>query len=210
MTEVLTFDEERVHAFVRRVVAIAFVTGLVLALVSSGCIVLDRTLGLGSARFAFASSVIVVGMSALAMALGFRSRATTFTVDDQRTRVRSGVILVPQLAGVVVGILLVHLTLRCVSTSPWLDEHPRQFVNDVVATFGIVAVLHACAERALKLVPLAAGLTATTMYSATATLWHVDRPPHAFEIGVQELVLVQVTCVAIALLFLRFAKQSRG
>lgn len=205
MTDVFAFDDGRASSFLKRIIAIAFGTGLVLALFSSGSIALYRTLGLGSARFAFASSMILVGISTLALGIGLRSRSTTFVLNEQRAQVRPAVILLPQLVGGVLGIAVVHLLLRGISSAPWLCETPRQFVNDAAAMLGIVSVLHACGTRSLKFVPLAIGLATLTMYSATGMLWHVDQPPRAFEVGVQELVLTQVTSVSVALIFFRLA-----
>lgn len=194
MLEVFTFDEDRRHALVKRAVAVAFCTGFVLAMASSGSLALDRAVGHGSARFAFASTVAVAGVSALALMIGFRSRP-----------LGSAIVLVPQLAGAVAGVVVTHVLLVCLTTSPGLTETPRQFMNDAVAAFAIIAVIHACGAGALNFAPLIVSLFVVTVYSATAGQWHVDHPPRAFEIGVQELVLTQVTSVSIALIFLRLA-----
>jgi len=86
MSPVFAFDDARGSEFSRRSMMLAFGVGLVLALGSSGSIVLERLLGSGSARFAFASSVLIAGLSSLLFSLTFRSHAAVFVFGTTRFR----------------------------------------------------------------------------------------------------------------------------
>jgi hypothetical protein len=205
MSPMFIVDGARGDAFARRSMMLAFGVGLVLALGSSGTIVLERILGNGSARFAFASSVVVAGVSSLVFSVIFRTHSAGFFFGTTVARLRAAILIVPQLLGVALGITLTHLVLQRVGTAPWLSEEPRQFVNDIVATVTIVAVMRACGARSFSFVALAVGLATVTLYVLTASSWHVDRPPRPFDVGVQQLVVVQIASAATALFVTRLA-----
>lgn len=203
MSALFVIDAARGEAFARRSAMLAFGVGLVLALASSGSIVLERVLATGSARFAFASSVLVAGISALAFGVTFRSQTAIFLFGSAIAQLRTVLLVAPQLGGVAVGITLAHLALHRFCTATWLSEGPRQFVNDAVANVAIVTLMRACGARCFSFAALAVGLALVTLYSLTASLWHVDRPPHPFEVGVQQLVISQVVSAASALFITR-------
>lgn len=202
MVAVQTIDEERLGRFARRSMAIAFVAGLLLAIGSSGAIVIDRTLG-GTARFAFASNVLVSGVCSVVFALTLRSHYATLIFGAAIARLRAIVLIGPQLVGAAIGIAITHLLLRLVGYAPWLCEGPQQFVNDAVASIGLALMMRAWGCRSFCLGALAMGLGILVMYSTTSSLWHLDQPPSPFEVGVQQLVVTQVLCGAVALLVTR-------
>jgi hypothetical protein len=199
MSSLFVIDGARGEALARRSAILAFGVGLVLALASSGSIVLERVVATGSARFAFASSVLVACISALAFGVTLRSQSAIFLFGSALARLRTLLLVATQLGGVAIGITLTHLALQRFGTATWLSEGPRQFVNDAVANVAIVTVMRACGARSFSSAALAVGLALVTLYSLTASLWHVDRPPHPFEVGVQQLVLSQVVSAASAL-----------
>lgn len=202
MVAVQTIDEERWIRFARRSMAIAFCAGLLLAIGSSGAIVVGRTLG-GTPRFAFASSVLVSGVCSLIFGITLRSHYATLIFGAAIARLRAVVLLGPQLAGAALGIAFTHLLLRLVGHASWLAEGPQQFVNDAVASIGLALMMRAWGCRSLCLGALAIGLGILVMYSMTSSLWHLDQPPIPFEVGVQQLVVTQVLCGAVALLVTR-------
>jgi hypothetical protein len=118
----------------------------------------------------------------------------------ERRGVRSVRVLVLQVAGAAVGILAVHLALRLgfITGAAWLVEKPAQLMNDVVAVAATLAVAWACA-RGLSSRLLLAVLVLLTAYRATARLWHLDAPPAAFHVTVQDLIVAQLVAVALAL-----------
>jgi hypothetical protein len=90
-------------------------------------------------------------------------------------------VIVPQVAGAALGVLGIHLALRWgwIAGAPWLAERPAQLVNDAVAVLATLMVLWA--------------------YRATGSLWHLDAAPHGFMVTVQDLVIAQLACAALAL-----------
>lgn len=202
MGSVQTFDEERWSLFARRSMAIAFCAGLLLAIGSSGAIVVGRTLG-GTPRFAFASSVLVSGACSLIFGITLRSHYATLIFGAAIARLRAVILLGPQLAGAALGIAFTHLLLRLVGHASWLAEGPQQFVNDAVASIGLAFMMRAWGCRSFCLGALAIGLGILVMYVMTSSFWHLDRPPEPFEVGIQQLVVTQVLSGALALLVTR-------
>ena len=114
----------------------AFLAGAALAVVTSGGIVEER-LSAGSPRVGVVVNALVTFGSILTLGLLHR-----------RAPLVAGVI-VPQAVGAVLGVLGIHLALRCgwIAGAPWLAERPAQLVNDAVAVFATLTIVWACANR---------------------------------------------------------------
>jgi len=159
---------------------------LLATLVSGG--ILEERLSGGSANVGIVVNALMTVMAILTLGL------------IERGGVRSVRVLVLQVVGAAVGIAAVHLALRFgwIPGAAWLVERPAQLMNDVVAVAATLAVAWACA-RGLSSRILLAALVLLTAYRATARLWHLDAPPSAFHVTVQDLVVAQLVAVALAL-----------
>jgi len=183
-----------------------------LSITTSAGVVAERLLG-GNIQAALSVDVIVLGVAILAMTLTSRPLSTFFgNAEDARwlVRLRSGLVLLPQLIGVLSGVALVHLSLRYsgFSALKWMSERPAQFVNDGVAALGTLAAVWACASKPLRMCLLLEMLGLLLLYHATGQHWHADHAPHAFRASIQELVAAQVIAAATGLLaFRRFSSQ---
>jgi hypothetical protein len=165
----------------------AFLAGAALAAVISGGLVEER-LSAGSLHVGAVVNALVTLASILTLALLGR-----------RVPLGPGVV-VPQVAGAAVGVLLVHVALRrgWITGAPWLAERPAQLVNDAVAVFATLIVVWACVNRRdLRL--LVAALAIALLYRATGRFWHLDAAPLGFLVTVQDLVVAQFVCAALAL-----------
>jgi len=167
--------------------AAAFLAGASLALVTSGGIVEER-LSAGSVHVGVVVNALVTFASILTLGLLHRRAPLVPAV------------VVPQAVGAAVGVLCVHVALRWgwIAGAPWLAERPAQLVNDAVAVFATLTVVWACANR-LDLRLLVAALAVLSLYRATGTLWHLDVAPQGFKVTVQDLVIAQLACAALAL-----------
>ncbi len=165
----------------------AFLAGATLAVVTSGGIVEER-LSAGSPHVGIVVNALVTFASILTLGLLHR-----------RAPLVAGV-MVPQVAGAVLSVLGIHLALRWgwIAGAPWLAERPAQLVNDAVAVLATLTVLWACANR-LDLRLLVVALAVLSAYRATGSLWHLDAAPHGFTVTVQDLVIAQLACAALAL-----------
>ncbi len=198
---------ERARRFARRMLVAAFVTGLLLAIATSGAIVGERLTG-GSVRLALLADSIVLAIAVLAMALVSRSGLVLFgsVVDsvERLARLRLGLVVLMQALGAAIGIAIVHLLLRRLVNVPcWFSERPAQFVNDAVAICGALLSIWACAQRRLALIALGAMFLLLLAYGATASRWHLDHPALTFTASIQELVAAQVIATATGLLSFR-------
>jgi hypothetical protein len=170
---------------------------LLATLVSGG--ILEERLSGGSANVGIVVNALMTIMAILTLGL------------IERGGVRSVRVLVLQVAGAAVGIAAVHLALRFgwIPGAAWLVERPAQLMNDVVAVAATLAVAWACA-RGLSSRILLAVLVLLTAYRATARLWHLDAPPSAFHVTVQDLVVAQLVAVALALGIYSGLRSMRG
>jgi len=197
---------KRARRFARRSLGLAYCCGLLLAGTTSAGVVAERLLG-GSIHAALSVDVIVLGVAILAMTFTSRPLVTSFGDADAHAvaRLRSSVVLLPQLLGVLCGIALVHLALRysCFSALWWMSERPAQFVNDGVAALGTLTAVWACASRPLRMCLLLEMVGLLLLYRATGQHWHVDRAPRVFQASIQELVAAQVIAAATGLLAFR-------
>lgn len=165
----------------------ALLAGAALATVTSGGIVAERLSG-GSVAVGSTVNALVTFASILTLALLHRRGPLVSSV------------VVPQLAGAALGILGVHLALRWgwIAGAPWLTERPAQLVNDAVEVLATLAVVWACA-RGLDLRLLVGALVVAAVYRTTGHLWHLDAAPRGFLVPVQDLVIAQLVCAALAL-----------
>jgi hypothetical protein len=165
----------------------SFLAGAVLALVTSGGI-LEERVSAGSVHVGAAVNAVVT----------FAAIATLGLLHRRAPLVSR--VIVPQAMGATVGVLGIHLALRWgwLVGAPWLAEGPAQLVNDAVAVFGTLAVVWACANH-LDLRLLVVALVVTSVYRATGTYWHLDAAPRGFLVPVQDLVIAQLVCAALAL-----------
>jgi hypothetical protein len=109
-------------------------------------------------------------------------------------------VVVPQALGAAVGVFGIHLALRWgwIAGAPWLAERPAQLVNDAVAVFATLTLVWGCAKR-IDLRLLVVALAVMSVYRATGSYWHLDSAPRGFLVPVQDLVIAQLVCAALAL-----------
>lgn len=149
-----------------------------------------------------------VGVSANALAT-FAALLLSLYAAHRRASC-SPVLATAQAIGVFAGIVALHLALArfALGELPWLSERPAQWVNDLVAAFGLL-VLVAALSRRVDWRGLAIGAALVLLYRRTAEHWHLDQPPHGFEATVQQLVVAQFASVAVALLVFRWFVLAR-
>jgi hypothetical protein len=203
----------RAHGFARRSVALAFGSGLSLALLISAGLIAER-LRAGSFDSALLINALVLCASVVVMTMNSRPIALRFVslTDSGRAdgvlRMRRVLLLVPQAVGALAGVALAHAALRHSGTSAltWMCECPPQLVNDAVAVLGVFAAVWAFAARRVDVWLLVSIFALLLWYGVTQSRWHVDHAPFAFEKTIQELVVAQVLAVATGLLaFRRFS-----
>ena len=186
-------------------------SGLLLGVIVSGGILSERlTLGAlpwGSLAAGLATvSAIIVARVALRrrQILWLEAGLEGGTEPLLVWQLRPVVVLFAQAIGAGIGIVIIHATLRFgpFPAPGWLSEAPAQFVNDGVCTFGLLALAWAWA-RNLDVIPLVLILALLASYLASASHWHVDQPPAAYQMTVQQYVVVQCLGSAFALAFVR-------
>ncbi len=176
---------------------LVFVAGCALGLVVSAGIVEER-LSTGSPTIALVVNAMVTASALVVLARVQRGRRLTSEV------------IVTEALGAAVGVLLVHVALRggLVRVPYWLAERPPQLVNDAVAVGSTLLLVWACARR-MDLRLLVGALAVVTAYRVTAPQWHLDLPPYAFAMRVQDIVIMQFVGAALALPLYRYATQPR-
>lgn len=116
-------------------------------------------------------------------------------------------VLLSYVGGALAGVLAAHAMLAPYADAlPWLCEHPRQLVNDVVGVLGVSAFVWGCAWRPMRLEAMAAGLSLVLGYEITAHLWHLDGPAPVtatLNWSVQRFVGGEVTSSALGVLVFR-------
>jgi hypothetical protein len=153
-------------------------TGLCLALVVSGGILVQRLLGATAAN-AVAANLVTTIVAVVAVLATVRTFLTSldpaaFGRDARKRRIRG--LVAGQVVGAVVGVLLVHAFVCTFDAWPWLHEHPRQLVNDLVAVFAILAFVWGCSQKPIRLEAMIGGLALVIGYELTAGYWHLDAP----------------------------------
>lgn len=193
----------------RRAAALGVGTGFALALVVSCGIVFQRVLGFSAADAVAANAVTTLGAVAAVMVTvrahaGSRDRTALAPAVRER-RVTS--FIASQALGAVLGVLAIHALLwRGLEAHPWLREHPRQLVNDLVAVFGVFAFVWGSAQKPLRPQVMIAGLALVLGYELTAAYWHLDAPlPRSGELAwsVQRFVGSEVTASGVGVLAFR-------
>jgi cytosine/uracil/thiamine/allantoin permease len=184
-------------------VATAFGVGLLLALTTSAGIAGERV-----THGAFVAGVLANASATFAAILALlptmRWRLVTFADPSEprmdRRRLHALFLLIPQVLGAAAGIVLVHIFLRreMQGNLPWLSEGPGQFVNDLVAVSGLLALIWACANG-LDARVLVLAIIGVTLYRLTSPMWHLDHAPGGFHTSVQELVVAELGAAALAL-----------
>jgi glycerol uptake facilitator-like aquaporin len=164
----------------KKLVAEGVGTAFLLAtVVGSG--IMGETLAGGSVGLALLANTIATGASLVALVLTFGpisgahfNPAVTLADASQGGlpwREVPGYVLA-QIAGAFVGVAVAHVMFR----QPALfaaSQHPRdgvsQLVSELVATFGLLAVIWGCARRRAAVVPFAVGAYITAAYWFTAS-----------------------------------------
>jgi hypothetical protein len=202
-------DLHRLPRLPPRWVAVAFGTGLLLALATSGGIAEERVT-LGAPHVALLVNAVTTVAALVAVVITMRRTRVFFVGEAGRDRplgrLYALAVLAPQIVGAVVGVVLVHAALHyeVVAAVPWLSERPAQFVNDAVAVAGFLALVWASADG-LDVRVLVVALVGVTAYKLTSATWHVDRAPGGVYASIQELVVAQLVAAALALGLFRTA-----
>ena len=194
-------------------------TGFGLALVVSCGILLQRVLG-STAANAIAANAVTTLVAVAAVLATVRTYLTSFdpatfepsvpphaAVGRQARDRRVTSLVTSQAIGALLGVLVIHaLVWRGLEAHPWLREHPRQLVNDLVAVFGVLAFVWGCAQKPIRPQLMIAGLTLVLGYELTAGYWHIDAPaPVTQELAwsVQRFVGSEVTASGVGVLAFR-------
>ncbi|HEX7667056.1 MAG TPA: hypothetical protein VF407_21145 [Polyangiaceae bacterium] len=169
-----------------------FASGLLAAGAVSGGLAAAR-LTLGDESAAFAANLAASLAAVILFTVAVRARREDFV----------SLTLVPQVAGVLCGTLLVHAWLieGPYQTHAYLSEKPRQLVNDFVASFSILAAAWACARRSV-VIGILAVVVLLVAYRLTTPMWHLDGGLFG-AITVQQLVLFESLAALVAVLIFR-------
>jgi len=195
----MRYDEGVVSEETRAQIA-GFFSGIGVAVAVSSGLAAER-LTLGSANAALLANLLATLAAVVVFVLIARSRQV----------VASWLVAVPQIAGALLGTLVVHAWLIAgpQHTHRWMTEAPRQLVNDFVASFSILAMAWACARMGRSLV---AGLVVVgvllAVYRATTSMWHVDAV--LFQaVSVQQLVCAETLAATVAIVIFRALSSRR-
>ena len=172
--------------------------GAFLGVVTSGGIVVER-LSSGSPNVAVVVKRAIISVAAILL-LALVQRHVPLSAPVAST----------ELFGAAAGVALVHVTLRAglIDRPYWLSERPPQLVNDAVAVLSLLVIVWACTRR-LNLRLLVVALFVLTLYRITGPSWHLDAPPLAFALSVQDIVIGQLVAAALALpLYRQMTKHS--
>lgn len=166
-------------SFGRRLVAEGLGTGLLLAAVVGSGIMGERLAG-GNVAIALLANTIATGAALVALILTFGpvsgahfNPAVTLCDASQRRMPWPEVpgYLMAQVAGAFVGVAVAHLMFEEPLFTP--SEHvragPSQALSELVATFGLLAVIWGCSRRRPSAVPFAVGAYITAAYWFTAS-----------------------------------------
>jgi hypothetical protein len=185
-----------------RPTAAGFAVGLLLALATSGGIAGER-ITRGAFQMALLANAVTTIVALVAVVVTMRRMRASAGSPRRLTmsvRPHTLTVLIPQVAGAAAGIVLVHVLLHreALAILPWLSERPAQFVNDVVAVAGVLALVWASAAG-LDTRLLVLAFLGVTIYRVTAPIWHVDHVPGGVQTSVQEFVVAQFVAAALAL-----------
>ena len=163
----------------RRVTAEGLGTGMLLAAVVGSGIMGERLAG-GNAALALLANTLATGAALVALILAFGPISgahfnPVVTLADvlrrRMTRRDAAVYVAAQFAGAFAGVLCAHLMFGepLFAASTHERSGAAQWVSEVVATFGLVSVILACARRQPRAVPFAVGAYITAAYWFTAS-----------------------------------------
>jgi glycerol uptake facilitator-like aquaporin len=163
----------------RRAVAELVGSALLLATVVGSGIMGERLAG-GNVAVALLANTLATGAALVALILTFGpisgahlNPAVTLADASQRGLPWSEVPLyiLAQCAGAVLGVATADLMfdLPAFSLSQHVRSGPSQFLSEVVATFGLIAVIWGCSRKRSTLVPFAVGTYITAAYWFTAS-----------------------------------------
>ena len=163
----------------RRLVAEALGTALLLAVVVGSGIMGERLAG-GNVAIALLANTIATGAGLVALILTFGpiSGAHFNPVVTLADAWQGGLpwrevpgYLAAQLVGAPLGVALAHLMFgeAAFTASTHVRAGVSQFASEVVATFGLLAVIWACARRRPTAAPFAVGAYITSAYWFTAS-----------------------------------------
>jgi glycerol uptake facilitator-like aquaporin len=163
----------------RRIVAEFIGTLFLLAAVVGSGIMADHLAG-GNVALALLANTIATGAALVALILAFQPISgahlnPAVTLADAWTggipwRETPAYILA-QLTGAFAGVVVAHwmFGLPSLSASTHVRSGPAQLLSEFVATFGLLAVIWACAEHRSSSVPYAVGAYITAAYWFTAS-----------------------------------------
>jgi glycerol uptake facilitator-like aquaporin len=163
----------------RRVAAEALGTALLLATVVGSGIMGERLAG-GNVAIALLANTIATGAGLVALILTFGpisgahfNPAVTLADAWQgglRWRDVPGY-LIAQVVGAFAGVAIAHVMFEepVFAASQHVRAGPSQWVSELVATFGLLAVIWGCSRRRAGLVPFAVGAYITAAYWFTAS-----------------------------------------
>lgn len=163
----------------RKLVSEALGTGLLLAAVVGSGIMGDRLAG-GNVAIALLANTIATGAALVVLIFTFGpisgahlNPAVTLSDASQGGLPWREVPLFigAQVIGALCGVALAHAMFGepILQTSATVREGAGQFISEIVATFGLVAVIFGCARRKPEAVPWAVGLYITSAYWFTAS-----------------------------------------
>ncbi len=204
---------ERGLFLLRRTLLLGGVSGFGLAFVVSFGILIQRIAGLTVVSAAFANAVTTL-IAVVVVLVTVRTFLTSFESEELAAPLRERRIrhlLLSQSAGAVAAVVVMHLVVywAAMQSNPWLREHPRQLVNDMVGVFAILLFVWGCAQKPLRLEPMVVGLGLVLVYECTARLWHLDaRGPeaHVMPWSIQQFVGGEVTATGIGVLAFRMLR----
>ena len=165
---------------IRRLVAEAVGTGLLLATVVGSGIMGERLAG-GNVAVALLANTIATGAGLVALILAFGpvSGAHVNPVVTMADAWQGGLpwrdvpgYLIAQLVGAPLGVALAHAMFAepaLFTASTHVRTGQSQFLSEVVATFGLLSVIWACARRRPTAAPFAVGAYITAAYWFTAS-----------------------------------------
>jgi glycerol uptake facilitator-like aquaporin len=164
--------------FARRLVAEGLGTALLLAVVV-GSGIMGQRLASGNVAIALLANTLATGagLSALILAFGPVSGAHFNPVVTLTDAWKGGLpwrevpgYLAAQFAGGPLGVGLAHLMFgEAFAASTHVRAGPGQLCSEVVATFGLLSVIWACARRRPSAAPFAVGAYITSAYWFTAS-----------------------------------------
>lgn len=181
-------------------------TGFLLAVVVSSGILGQRMLGTTAVTAVIANTATTLAAVA-AVLLTVRSYVASIdgAAGAAGLRDRRVELIGLQAFGAVAGVFLIHaLAVESIAWHPWLRENPRQLVNDLVAVFGVLAFVWACARKPIRTDLMIAGLAVVLGYEMSSGCWHLDAPPpHVVSWSVQRFVGSEVTASGLGVLAFR-------